>query len=136
MTKNNLSFDLGRYIETASTFPIETVKHVWVNIWYMRHWIFLQNCWNKFTSLAYRWSSSGEYKNLYYVVPDELLAANANAGSYHIEEYKNSSLVVILLCLNPTTTWHFHYLYVLLRENQQINAVCFPSFQNGCNLAC
>ena len=27
-------------------------------------------------------------------------------------------------------------LYVLLRENHKINAICFPSFHNGCNPAC
>ena len=33
-------------------------------------------------------------------MPDELLAANADAGFYQIEENQNSSLVVILHCLN------------------------------------
>ena len=31
---------------------------------------------------------------------DQLLAANAVAGSYQMEEYKNSGLAVILHCLN------------------------------------
>ena len=55
-----------------------------------------------------------------------------------MNEYKNSGLVVILHCLsnfNATTTWHFHYLYVLLEENRKIDAICFPSFHNGCNHA-
>ena len=74
------------------------------------------------------------------VVPDELLAANANAGSYPIEKYQNSNiknLVEILHFLKTTTTWHFHYLYILLRENHKINAIFSPSFHdNGCNPAC
>ena len=32
---------------------------------------------------------------------------------------------------NTTTTWHFHYLFGLLKENHNINTVCFPSFFNG-----
>ena len=50
----------------------------------------------KFTSFAYSWSTSEEYKILDAVVSNELLAANANAnvGSYQIKEYKNSSLGV------------------------------------------
>ena len=51
-----------------------------------------------------------EYKVLDAVVPDQLLTVNANTSSYQIEEYKNSSLVVILHCLNTKTTLHFHYL--------------------------
>ena len=113
--------------------PIETVKYIWVNIWCMLDWSFSQNCRNKFNSFAYSWLTSEEYKNLDAVVPDELLATNANIGSYQVEEYKNSSLVIILHYLNKTTTWYFHYLYVLLRVNHEINAVCFLSFHNGCN---
>ena len=33
-------------------------------------------------------------------MPNKLLAVTSNAGTYQIEEHKNSSLVVILLCLN------------------------------------
>ena len=59
----------------------------------------------KFPSSAYSyWSKSKEYKILDAVVPDELLAANANAGSYQIEKYKNKGLVVILHCLNTATS--------------------------------
>ena len=79
--------------------------------------------------------NSEEYKILDAVVPDELHAANVNAGSYQMEEYKNKSLVLILHCLNTTTTQHFHYLYVLPRKSHKINAVCFPSFHNGCKPA-
>ena len=124
--------------------PIETVKYIWVNILCMLDdWIFSQKCRNKFTSgsefsFAYSWSTSEVevYRILDAIVPDKLLAANTNAGSYQIEEYKNSSLVVILHGLHITTTWHFHNLYVLLRENHKINVICFPSFHNGCNPAC
>ena len=79
--------------------PIDTVKYIWVNISYMLDWIFLQNCRNSFP-LHNNWSTSGEYKILEAAVSDELLVVNANAGSYQIEEHKNSSLVVILHCLN------------------------------------
>ena len=50
-------------------------------------------------------------------------------------EYKNSGLVVILHCLNSFQHNYvaFSLLYVQLRENHKINAVCFPSFHNGCN---
>ena len=69
-----------------------------------------------------------------------MLAVNANAGSHQIEQYNNLSLVVILHCLNSFQ----HYNYVafslficfILRENRNINVVCFPSFENGCSPAC
>ena len=102
----------------------------------MHAWLDFLTSRNNFTPFAYSWSTSEEYKKSDAVVPDELLAANANAGSYHTEEYKNSSLVVILHCLNTANTWNFHYLYVLLRENHKINAVRFPSFHNGYNPSC
>ena len=54
----------------------------------------------KFTSFVDSCSTSEEYKILDTVVPDELLGVNTIAGSYQIEEYKSSSLVVILHCLN------------------------------------
>ena len=43
---------------------------------------------------------------------------------------------IVWTVFNTATTWHFHYLYVLLRENHNISAVCFPSFYNGWNPAC
>ena len=61
-------------------------------------------------------------------MPVHLLAANADFVVYQIKEYKNSSLVVILHCLNifkPNNYVAFSRLYVLLRENHKINAV-FP----------
>ena len=115
---------------------IETIKYFWVNIWCIFDWIFSQNCRNKFPFFACSCSTSEEYKVLDSAVPNELLAANANASSYQIKEYKNSSLDVILHCFNTTTTWHFHYFYVLLMGNHKINPVCFPSFHSGCNPAC
>ena len=42
-------------------------------------------------------------------MPNKLLAVTSNAGTYQIEEHKNSSLVVILLCLNS-----FQHNYVTL----------------------
>ena len=72
-------------------------------------------------------------------MPDQLLAANANIIAYQMEEYKNSNLVVILLCLNSfqhKNYMSFSLLYVLLRENHKINIVCFPSFHNGYNPVC
>ena len=65
-------------------------------------------------------------------MPDQLLAAKANTIAYQMEEYKNSGLVVILHCLNSFQ--HKNYI-VLLRENHNVNAACFPSFYNGYNLA-
>ena len=62
---------------------------------------------------------SVECKNIDAVVPDELIAANADAIAYHIEEYKNSGLVVILHCLNSfehSSCVAFLLLHVLLRE--------------------
>ena len=46
------------------------------------------------------------------VVPDHLFSVKANAGSYQIEEYKNSSLVVILHGLNSSQ--HYNYVAFLL----------------------
>ena len=63
-----------------------------------------------------------------------MLAANAEAVGYQMEEYKNSGLVVILLCLNSFQHRNyvaFSLLYVLLRENRKANAVCFLLFLYG-----
>ena len=67
--------------------PIETVKYIWVNIGCILDCIFSQNCRN-LPFFAYSWTTSEEYKILDAVVPDELLAANANANSYQIEKFK------------------------------------------------
>ena len=48
----------------------------------MHAWLDFLTKLQKFTCFAYSWSTSGEYKILDAVVSDELLAANANAGSY------------------------------------------------------
>ena len=72
-------------------------------------------------------------------MPDQLLAAKANVTDYQMEEYENSDLVVILLCLNSfqhKNYMAFSLLYALLRENHKINVVSFPSFHNGCNPVC
>ena len=82
-------------------------------------------------SFAYSWSTSEDCKNLDAVVPDQLLAAKADAVAYQMEEYKNAGLVVILHCLNSfqhNKDMVFSLLYILLRENYKINAVCFLSF--------
>ena len=91
----------------------------------------------KFTSFGYSWSTNNEYKILDAVVPNKLLAVIANTSFYQIEEFKNSSLVVILHCLNSfqhnnygTFTIHIYCL------GKTWNAFCFPSFHNGCNPAC
>ena len=75
----------------------------------------------KYTSLAYSSWTSGNAKTWDAVVPDQLLAANANVIAYQMEEYKNSDFVVILLCFNSfqhKNYMAFSLLYVLLRENQ------------------
>ena len=72
-------------------------------------------------------------------MPDQLLAANADAVAYQLEECKNSGFFVILHSLNSfqhSNLVAFSLLYVLLRENHKINAACFPLFHNGCNPAC
>ena len=92
----------------------------------------------KYSSFAQSWSTIEEYKNVDVVVPDQLLTANTDVVSYHIKEYKNSGLVGILNCLNSfqhNNYVAFSLLYILLRENRKINAVCFPSFHGGCNPA-
>ena len=66
-------------------------------------------------------------------MPDQLLVANVDPVAYQMEGYKNSGLVVILQCLNSfqhNKYVTFSLLYVLLRENYNINTVCFPSFHN------
>ena len=90
---------------------MKTVKYIWVNILYHAWLDFLTNL-QKFTTFVYTWSTSKEYKILDAVVPVGLLAVNTNASSYQIEEYKNSSLVVILHCLNSFQ----HYNYVAFSQ--------------------
>ena len=68
-------------------------------------------------------------------MPNQLLAANADVVVYQMEEYQNSRLVVILHGLNSFQQNNyvaFSLLYVLLRESNKINAVCFPLFHNCC----
>ena len=94
-------------------------------------WIFdacLIGCSHKTAEIHFLWIQLKEYKILDAVVPDKLLTANTSDGSYHIEEYKNSSLVVILRCLNTTTMGHFHYSNERLWKNHKIKAVCFSHF--------
>ena len=102
----------------------------------MFDWILSQNCRNalplqRADHLARNW------KNLDTVVPNQLLAANIARCTIVIrwmEEYKNSGLVVILHCLNSFQQNNYvaFLLYVLLRENHKINAVCLHLFHNGC----
>ena len=106
-----------------------------MNIWCMLNWILSQNCRNilPFHRVDQLTSSA---KTLGAVVPDKLLAANADTVAYQMEEYKNSDLVVIFYYLNSfhsNSYVAFSLLYVMLRENHKINAVCFPSIHNGCN---
>ena len=61
--------------------PIETVKYILVNIWCMLDWILSQ----KHTSFVYSWSTNEECKILEAAVPDQLLAANADAVAYQID---------------------------------------------------
>ena len=101
----------------------------------MHVWLDFVATLQEYTSFAYSWSTSEECKNLDTVVLDQLLETNTIAIAYHMEEYRNSGLVVILHCLNSFQ--HKNYvIYVLLRENQKINAVCFPSFHSSCNQVC
>ena len=97
----------------------------------MHAWLDLVTKLQKYTSSAYIWSTSEECKILDTVVADQLLAASANTVAYQMEEYKNPSLVVILHCLNSfqhKNYMAFSLLYVFLRGNHKINAVCFLSF--------
>ena len=74
------------------------------------------------------------------VMPDHLLSANANAGSYQMEEYENSGLVVILHCLNSFL--HSNYVVFSLfictaqRKPQDKCRFFSPISYNGCNFAC
>ena len=71
------------------------------------------------------------------LVSKKLFASNAVACQ--MKEYNNSGLVVILHCQNSfqhNNYMAFSLLYVLRRENYQINVVCFPSFHNSCIPAC
>ena len=113
---------------SMSDGPIETVKCIWLNIWCMLDWVLSPNC-RRTIPLH-----TVESKNLDAVVPNKLLAANAEAVGYQSEEYKNSGLVVILHNLNSSqhnNYVEFSLLYVLLRENHKTNAVCFLLFHNG-----
>ena len=66
----------------------------------MHAWLDFVKKLRKYISFAYSWSTREECKILDAIVPDQLLAAKADAGSNQMEEYKNSSLAVILHCLN------------------------------------
>ena len=86
----------------------------------MHVWLDFVTKLKKYISFAYSLSTSRGCKKLDAVAPDQSLAANAEAVGYQMEEYKNSSLVVILLCLNSfqhSNYMAFWLLYVLLREN-------------------
>ena len=53
-----------------------------------------------YTSFAYSWSTSKEYKSSDAVMPNQLLAADNDAVAYQMEQYKNLGLVIIFHCLN------------------------------------
>ena len=98
------NFFINNSVELSLTDGlIETVKYLWVNIWCTLDWIFSQNCRNSLPLHIFD-QLGEEYKTLDAVVPNKFLAANANTGSYQIEEYKNSSLALILHCLKTTTS--------------------------------
>ena len=117
---------------------IETVKYIWVNIWFILGWILSKKL-QKYTSSTYSWLTSEDYKNIDADAPYQFVVANADSITYQMEEYKNPGLAVILHCLNSfqyTNYVAFSLLYVLFRKNHKMNAVCFPSFHDGCNPAC
>ena len=94
----------------------------------MLDWVLSPNC---RSTLPLR---SVECKNLDAVVPNKLIAANAETVGHQMEEYKNSGLVVILHNFNSSqhnNYVEFSLLYVLLRENHKTNAVSFLLIHNG-----
>ena len=102
----------------------------------MHAWLDFITKLEKYTSFAYSWSTREEWKNLDAVVPDQLLAANAYAVAYQMENYKTSGFVVILHCLDSfqhNNNVVFSLLDVLLRK---IHKILHPSFHNGGNPAC
>ena len=101
----------------------------------MHAWLDFITKLQQFTSFAFSWSPSEESKNLDAAVPDQVLAANAEAVAYQMEKDKNSGLVVIFwIVFNTRSTWHFHYyIYGLGKQQDNCIAVCFPSFHNRCN---
>ena len=71
--------------------------------------------------------------------PTNCLQPTPKSFACQMKDYKNSGLVVILHCLNSFQHNNyvvFSVLYVSLRENRKIFAICFPSFHDGCNPAC
>ena len=93
--------------------PIETIKYILVNMWCMLDWIYTKL--QKYTSFAYSRSTSEEWKNLVAVVPDQLLASNADLSDDLLIRWKNIKIQVWLwfcivwMVFNTTTSWHFHY---------------------------
>ena len=75
-------------------------------------------------------------------MPNQLLEANTNIIAYQMEEYKNWDLVKIFSLFEHFSIQELRDIFTILciyclgRENHKINAVCFPSFHNGCNPAC
>ena len=66
-------------------------------------------------------------------MPDQLLGANAVAGSFQMEEYKNSGLVVILHCLNSFQ--HNNYAEFSFFICTAFMYICTPYVpQNKCRL--
>ena len=81
----------------------------------MFDWILSQNCRNTLPLHTVDQVA----KNVDTAIPDQFLAARANTSAYQMEEYKNSSLVVILHCLNSfqhNKYVTFLLLYVFLKD--------------------
>ena len=65
--------------------PIETVEYIWMNIWCMVEWVLSQNCRN--TLILHTIDQlSKECKNVDVLVPNQLLAAIADAITYQVKE--------------------------------------------------
>ena len=104
----------------------------------MHPWLDFFRKLQKLTSFGYNWSTSKEYKILDAVMlcPTNCLQSMPKPQHrFHRRLYTKVQVwlwfYIVRTVFIATTMCHF--LYVLLRENHKINAVCFPSFHNGCS---
>ena len=105
----------------------------------MNAWLDFDTKLQKYTSFTYSsWRTSSE-KLKTLLCPTNYLQPTLKPLLTRWKNIKIQTLAVIFHCLNSFQYKNyvaFSLLYALPRENHKINAICFPSFNNGCNPAC
>ena len=110
--------------------PIETVKYIWVNIWFMLDLILSQNYRN---TLSLPTINRGVQKRSSCALPIASSQCQRRCSSDgRIKKYRSGCDFPLF---EQFYTKQVRGIFTIICT-VQINAVCFPSFHNDCNPAC